>query len=122
MELAYVDDAGDAQPLSAGQPILSFSSVIFDQGHLAGITRDFLALKRRWFGGRMATIDRRALDDVRVEIKGAELRTMVRRDHKTRRRALMFLHGLLSLLEQTTSRRLVGCGSSRSPAQSTGVQ
>lgn len=107
MRVAYVDDAGDIQTVSSATPnvppILTFGAVVLPVDGLDQLTRDFLALKRRFFGGRM--MSPRLLDHVLVEVKGAELRSMVRQqDHRTRRRALRFVDELLLLLEQNDAR------------------
>jgi hypothetical protein len=102
MRVAYVDDAGDIQTISTPdaniQPVLAFATVVLPVEGLNQLTRDFLALKRRFFGGRMRSPH--LLDDVLVEIKGAELREMVRSpSRRRRRRAIRFLDELLGLLE-----------------------
>jgi hypothetical protein len=100
VHVAYVDDAGDVQTLvTASQvaPVLAFGAVAVDASILPQLTRDFLALKRRYFRGRMKSLH--LLDDILVEVKGAELRTMVRNGHRARRRAIQFFHELLQLLE-----------------------
>ena len=106
MQIAYIDDAGDVQTVVAPNadvpPVLVFGGVAVRSDLLPQLTRDFLALKRRWFGGRMKSPH--LLDDVLVEIKGAELRTMVRQSHRQRRRAIQFLDGLLTLLEANDAR------------------
>lgn len=101
MQIAYVDDAGDVQtvPVTNTQvpPVLAFGGFVLDAGALPQLTRDFLALKRRFFGGRMTSPH--LLDHALVEVKGAELRGMVRQGHRARRLALRFFHELLQLLE-----------------------
>lgn len=106
MQIAYVDDAGDVQtvprPQTSVPPVLAFGGVVIPGDGLVQVTRDFLALKRRFFGGRMTSPH--LLDHALVEVKGAELRTMVREGHRQRRRALQFLHGLVELLEGNNAR------------------
>lgn len=107
MLIAYVDDAGDAQTLVTGsgiQPILAFGCVIIDQANLGRVTKDFLALKRHYFGGRLSD-GRHRLSDILEEIKGAELRTMVRSSSRRKRRtALLYLGDILKLLEGVDAR------------------
>lgn len=109
MLIAYIDDAGDVQTLKAGsdiQPILAFSCVIVEQTQLAKLTKDFLALKRHYFGGRLNS-GRHKLSDILEEIKGAELRTMVRSPSRRKRRtALLYLRDILRLLEGVDARIL----------------
>lgn len=101
MHIAYVDDAGDVQTVPAANtqvpPVLAFGAVALRAEVLPQLTRDFLALKRRFFGGRMTSAH--LLDDVLVEVKGAEVRSLVRQGHRKRRLALQFLHELILLLE-----------------------
>ena len=108
MLIAYVDDAGDVQALRADsqiQPVLAFACVIVDQARLARLTRDFLALKRHYFPGRM-TDGPHHLGDILEEIKGAELRTMVRESRRKRRTALLYLRDVLSMLEGIDARMI----------------
>ena len=52
MQIAYVDDAGDVQTVrsdTAVPPVLVFAGVAVDSDLLPQLTRDFLALKRRFF-------------------------------------------------------------------------
>jgi hypothetical protein len=100
--VAYVDDAGDIQTLNPAvadiQPIVAFGGIMVRQDKLTRLTREFLLLKRDHFGGRM-TRGPHVLGDILVEVKGAELRTMVRGSHRKRRVALRYLDDLLSLIE-----------------------
>ncbi len=106
MHVAYVDDAGDVQTVPAANtqvpPILAFGGVVLRAESLPQLTRDFLALKRRHFGGRMSS--RHLLDDVLVEIKGADLKAMVRESHRKRRIAFRFCTDLLDLLDANDAR------------------
>jgi Protein of unknown function (DUF3800) len=104
--IAYVDDAGDVQTLQPGsniQPILAFVCVIIDQSHLAELTRDFLALKEHHFRGRLSAGPHR-LGNILREIKGAELRTMVRESRRKRRTALLYLRDVMDMLEGIDAR------------------
>jgi uncharacterized protein DUF3800 len=99
--IAYIDDAGDVQTLKSGsniQPILAFICVIIDQSQLARLTTDFLALKEHHFRGRLTPGPHR-LSNILTEIKGAELRTMVRESRRKRRTALLYLRDVMDLLE-----------------------
>jgi hypothetical protein len=106
VQIAYVDDAGDVQTVVAANtqvsPVLAFGGVVLRGETLPQLTRDFLALKRHFFGGRMTSPH--LLSDALVEIKGAELRRMVRYNHRKRRLALQFFHALLGLLEANGAR------------------
>lgn len=106
MLVAYVDDAGDVQTLKSGsgiQPILAFACVIVDQAQISQLTRDFLQLKEHHFRGRL-TSGRHRLGNILTEIKGAELRTMVRESSRKRRTALLYLRDLLDILEGVDAR------------------
>ena len=108
MLIAYVDDAGDVQTLKSGsdiQPILAFACVIIDQRQLARLTKEFLVLKRHYFGGRLSNGPHR-LGDILTEIKGAELRTMTRESSRKRRTALLYLRDVLNMLEGIDARVL----------------
>ena len=109
MLIAYVDDAGDVQALRSGsqiQPVLAFACVIVNQADVTKLTRDFLSLKRHYFPGRLSN-GRHRLSDILEEIKGAELRTMVRSPSRRKRRtALLYLRDVLGLLEGVDGRIL----------------
>lgn len=109
MLIAYVDDAGDVQTLGSGsqiQPVLGFACVIVDQANVTRLTRDLLSLKRHYFPGRLSN-GRHRLSDILEEIKGAELRTMVRSPSRRKRRtALLYLRDVLDLLEGVDGRIL----------------
>ena len=102
MHLAYVDDAGDVQTLVSANslvpPVFAFGAIALRAESLPDITREFLALKRAHFRGKMRS--QHLLDDVLVEIKGTELRAMIRGSHGERRVAFRFIHGLLLILER----------------------
>jgi hypothetical protein len=102
VNIAYVDDAGDVQTVPHGnsgiQPVLAFAAVVLKAESLSALTLDFLALKRALFRGKMKS--RHLLDDVLIEVKGADLRQMIRDpSRRRRRRAIQYMHELLSLLE-----------------------
>ncbi len=108
MQIAYVDDAGDVQTVPAANtlvpPVLAFGGVVLDSGSLPQFTRDFLALKRHHFAGRMHS--RHLLDDVLTEVKGTDLKAMIRESHRKRRIAFRFLDDVLALLEANNVRVL----------------
>ena len=80
--------------------------MIVDQANVAKLTRDFLSLKRHYFPGRLSD-GRHRLSDILEEIKGAELRTMVRSPSRRKRRtALLYLRDALGLLEGIDGRIL----------------
>ena len=71
--------------------------LIINAAIIPALTRDFLALKRRYFPGRFT--NGHALDHVLVEIKGSELLQMSRSDSRNKRRqAHLFRDDLLDLV------------------------
>lgn len=106
MHIAYVDDAGDVQTVpgahTAVPPVLAFAAVALDAAALAQLTHDFLALKRLHFSGQVRSA--RLLDDVLIEIKGSDLKAMIRESHRKRRIAFRFCDDLLTLLEANNAR------------------
>jgi hypothetical protein len=100
MRIAYIDDAGDVQvPPSAGsdiQPILAFGGLIIDADRLGDLTREFLELKRSFLGRGQG---RTNLDVMLREVKGADLRTLIRGSHRERRRATNFYLNLIQVIE-----------------------
>ena len=106
MHVAYVDDAGDVQTVPAVHttvpPVLAFAGVALDATTLPQLTRDFLALKRLHFPGLVRSA--RLLDDVLIEIKGSDVKAMIRESHRKRRVAFRFVDDLLDLLEANNAR------------------
>lgn len=112
MQICYVDEAGDTgafdptNPLS--QPVLVLTGVFIRQEQLAQLTRDVMLLKQRFFPNRK-NIAPHWHDWLQVEVKGADLRRIIRDGAANeQRRVLRFLDQLLRLLErhgiQLTSR------------------
>jgi Protein of unknown function (DUF3800) len=106
MHICYIDEAGCTGILpslvSDIQPVFVLGGIIVDQTRLHKITRDFLALKRRYFpGGKLHNNVAPAtnLDWVLFEAKGADLRRMLADGSGPRRSAISFLSDLLKLLE-----------------------
>lgn len=85
-------------------PVLAFGGIVVPSEALPQLTREFLALKRRHFHGRLRS--RHLLDDVLKEIKGTDLKGMIRENHRKRRVAFRFLDDLLDLLEAMDARIL----------------
>ncbi|GAB3651799.1 hypothetical protein GCM10027589_08840 [Actinocorallia lasiicapitis] len=74
------------------------SGLIIEASQIPALTRDFLALKRRFFPGRFTHGP--ALDHVLTEIKGSEILQMTRSDSRNKRRqADLFRASLLDLVE-----------------------
>jgi hypothetical protein len=108
MYFCYVDEAGCTGALpSAGspiQPVFALVGLAVEHSHIAGLTRDFLKLKQRFFPGLMANAPH-YLDRVLQEVKGSELRADVRSTSRRRQRAAIgFLDNLLRLVEASDAR------------------
>jgi hypothetical protein len=75
------------------------SGRMLDAGATPGLTRDYLALKRRYFPRRFNT--GLARDDVPHELKGNEVLQMTRSDSRDKRRqAWRIRHALLDLVQR----------------------
>jgi hypothetical protein len=109
VHFCYLDESGGCERPDLGSnatPAMVIVGLIIDASHVPMITRDFLALKRRYFPGRYATGP--ALDHVLTEVKGSEILQMTRSDSRNKRRqAGLFQDALLVLLERHDC-RLVG--------------
>lgn len=109
MWFTYVDDAGDPEFLPSATtnlvtPLFVIGAVALDQAQIHSITTEFLALKRRFFP-HLAPRTRHLLDWVRPEMKGTELKRMMRSPRKRERRtATTFVDKTLRLLEDHDAR------------------
>lgn len=102
MHLCYIDESGGFEaPNSGGRgvtPVMVFAGVILSGDAVPGFTRDFLALKRKYFPGRCAK--GRNLDHILAEVKGAELLAWTRSPSRNKRRQASRIRvDLLDLLE-----------------------
>lgn len=99
--LCYIDEAGDSQKLPDThtdiQPILVIAGLIVSEEAIAGLTTDFLAIKRKYFP-KLFTSDH-LLDDVRQEVKGSDVRKLIRERGHTAGAQLKFIDETLALLE-----------------------
>jgi hypothetical protein len=99
----YVDEAGclGAIPSATSdiQPVFVIAGVCFDISHLPDLTRDFIALKRRFFPSSHTSSHQ--LDAILVEVKGADIRRNVSSGGRSSQRAAFgFLDKVLDLIEQ----------------------
>jgi hypothetical protein len=107
MYVCYVDESGCTGELPSAispvQPVLVIAGVIIDHSLIRSVTREFLALKQRFFPRAVlqdGRVPRRLPDWVLAEIKGSDVRRSVRSvDRRQRRQAIGFLDGFLSILE-----------------------
>jgi hypothetical protein len=106
--ICYIDEAGNSATLPSrktdNQPVLVIAGLVMQQDALADITHEFLALKRKYFPGSFKSIH--LLDDVREEIKGADLRSAIRKRAHKAQTELRFIDATLELLERYECRIL----------------
>ena len=103
MYIAYIDESGCTgvltHPASPIQPLLVVGAIFVNAGDLPAITREFLAIKGRFYPLLMPT-GGPFLDRVLVEIKGADLRNDIRNARRPHNRtAIGFLDQFIELLE-----------------------
>lgn len=103
LRVLYIDEAGCLGALPSAtsnvQPVFVFIGIAFDVGRIDDLTRDFLALKRRFFPGIHTSPHH--LDDILAEVKGGDLRrNVVAANRRSRRAAFGFLDNLFAMLEQ----------------------
>ncbi len=107
MYLCYIDESGGFEAPGSGPgatPLMLFAGLIVSADAVSPLTVDLVALKRKFYPGRA---DKR-LDYLRVEIKGADLRSAIRSTSRRRQRhAFGVLDGVVALLERYDV-RLVG--------------
>ena len=109
VQICYVDEAGGCEdPASAfsATPAMVILGLVVDAALVPGLTRDFLALKRRHFPGRFTA--GHALDHILVEIKGNEILQMTRSTSRNLRRQAQRIRGELLDLAETYSCHIVG--------------
>jgi len=110
MYFCYVDEAGCTGTLPSAtspiQPVFALIGLAVEHTRIAGLTRDFLKLKQRFFPGLMANAPH-YLDGVLQEVKGSELRADVRSASRRRQRAAVgFLDQVTRLVEGCEGRLL----------------
>lgn len=108
MHFCYLDESGCTGALPSAtapiQPVFVVGGFVINGASVPRLTRDFLALKWRYFANRMPASGR-FLDALRVEIKGAELRRHAASPRRReRRQAVGFLDRLLELLQRHRAR------------------
>jgi len=102
MHICFIDEAGCTGALpddkSIIQPAFIISGLIIDQKKITKLTQDFLSLKKSFFPNRFKTIQH--LDCIKEEIKGSDLRKMLKTNRKQRRFVLGFIDKAIELLEK----------------------
>lgn len=102
MKILYVDEAGCTGALPSAcsdiQPVLAIVGLLIDAAVVPDFTRNFLALKRRFF---LSRVDREhRLNAILHEVKGGELRKNIAEGgRRIRRTSVGFLDRLLDLLD-----------------------
>ena len=104
LQVCYIDESGCTGALPAAdapiQPVLVIVGIALHQPHLAHLTHEFLDLKRTFFPA-LFTKSVPALSHVRIEVKGADVRTNIRTGGRNlRRHSLRYLDGFVRLLEK----------------------
>lgn len=102
--LCYIDEAGCTGilpfPTSPIQPVFVISALFIEQKHIIPITKEFLALKWKYFPGKFSGIVH-DLDAMTVEIKGSDLRRDIRKGNRNERNhAYSFIDEVFDLLDK----------------------
>ncbi|MFC0544077.1 DUF3800 domain-containing protein [Kutzneria chonburiensis] len=109
VHFCYIDESGGSESPDRGinsTPVMVILGLIVEAGAVPGLTRDFLALKRRYFPRRFNT--GLALDEVLHELKGNEVLQMVRSDSRNRRRQASLIQQALIELVNRHGGKVVG--------------
>lgn len=111
MQICYVDESGDAEPLRTGlresPPVFVLVGMTVPSQHLKSLGWDYLQLKKE-FNPTFASL--RLSELVEAEVKGAKLRKDIRKDRGSRnirRRAFGYIDSTFDLLEKYSC-QLVG--------------
>lgn len=100
MYFLYLDEAGCPGTWigdeGGAQPALVVVGVMVSVENIAPITREFISLKRRFFPGLF--LESSFLDSLTVEIKGADIRSQIRKKGRNAKVQLQFMDELLKLL------------------------
>lgn len=109
MYFCYLDESGGCERPDLGPqatPVMVLAGLIVEAVRIPALTRDFLALKRRFFPGRF--VRGPALDHVLTEVKGGEILQMTRSDSRNKRRQAAVIRTALLDLVELYDCRLVG--------------
>lgn len=109
--ICYIDEAGCPGTLPAAnsdiQPCLSLVGLFVNADKVPELTTGFVNIKRQYFPGNMKSTH--LLDDLLVEIKGADVRSKVRKHGLNAKRHLKFLDETLALLGRVDARMVAVC-------------
>lgn len=108
ISVCYIDEAGCTGVLptatSSIQPVLAITALFVNHAEIRQLTKDFIALKMKFFPGMFAKINH-DLDALMIEIKGAEIKKVLRRgDIKKVQHHQKFLDAIFALLEDRNVR------------------
>jgi len=103
MLMCYVDESGDTGLFDANernsQPVFLLCALMVNQSHLESITREVIHLKQTHFPS-YSQGTQHWHDWLKVEVKGANIRRVLREDsRRSRRHILGFLSRVVTLLE-----------------------
>ncbi|MBN8499541.1 MAG: DUF3800 domain-containing protein [Sphingomonadales bacterium] len=103
--ICYVDEAGCATPLNTAvdsiQPVFLITGLFINQAHVARMTHDFTALKKKYFPARFAGL-RHQLDAMPIELKGIDIKKALRGDNgkSARKHHERFVDDVLEMLKR----------------------
>jgi hypothetical protein len=99
--ICYVDESGGVEDPASGldaTPLMVIAGVIVANDQVASLTREFLQVKRRFFGGKAPGAGHH-LDHVLTEVKGKDIRGFLRGSSRKRHHAIAYLDRIVSMLE-----------------------
>jgi Protein of unknown function (DUF3800) len=99
--ICYVDESGGVEDPASGPdatPLMVIAGVIVSHDQVASLTREFLQVKRRFFGGKAPGAGHH-LDHVLTEVKGKDIRGFLRGSSRKRHHAIAYLDRIVSMLE-----------------------
>lgn len=106
--VCYIDEAGCTGVLptatSSIQPVLAITALFINHTEVHQLTKDFIALKMKFFPGVFSKINH-DLDALMIEIKGAEIRKVLRNGNfRKARHRQKFLDAIFTLLDNRNVR------------------
>jgi uncharacterized protein DUF3800 len=110
--LCYIDEAGNTETLASAthhaQPVMVIAGLLVDQQCILPLTKEFIQIKRNFYPKRLGNLTH-DLEGLRVEIKGNDLRTEIRKhivakQTKNLRYRFRYVHALLDLMQRHQAR------------------
>ncbi len=109
--ICFIDEAGCPGTLPSAtspiQPALAIVGMFIDADAVPDLTTSFVKIKRTYFPGSMTSSH--LLDDLLVEIKGADVRSAIRKHGLNAKRHLKFLDEVLALLTRLNAKIVAVC-------------